>query len=77
MSQQEPKNTLQEALAALLAEGKQNGKLPSKKLLDTLDAYETDTDALERFYDEIEAAGVEITVDDILDAFTPEGKKNR
>ncbi len=75
MSQQEPKNTLQEALAALLAEGKQNGKLPSKKLLDTLDAYETDTDALERFYDEIEAAGVEITVDDILDAFTPEGEE--
>ncbi len=75
MSQLEPKRTLQEALAALLAEGRQNGKLPSKLLLDTLDAYETDAGVLEQFYEDVEAAGVEITVDDILDSFAPEGEK--
>ena len=75
MSQLEPKRTLQEALAALLAEGRQNGKIPSKLLLNTLDAHEMDAEALEQFYEDIEAAGVEITVDDILDSFNPEDDK--
>jgi len=75
MSQLEPTRTLQEALAALLAEGRQNGKIPSKLLLDTLDAHEMDAEVLEQFYEDVEAAGVEITVDDILDSFSPEEEK--
>ena len=76
MSQQEQKPTLQEALAALLAEGKQTGKLPSGRLLETFDAYETaDPGELEQFYEAAEHAGVEITVDDILEAFSPEEEK--
>ena len=60
-----------EVLNALLEEGKRSGKLPSKRLLDTLDTVEAQPEELEHFYEALERAGVEITVDDILDAFTP------
>ncbi len=54
-------------LDALLEEGKKGGKLPSRRLIDTLDAIDADKETVERFYDELEAAGVEIDVSDVLE----------
>ena len=54
-------------LDGLLEEGKKRGKLPSRQLIDTLDAIEADKETVERFYDELEAAGVEIDVSDVLE----------
>ena len=74
MSEQKTGRTVQEQLEQLLAEGKKTGKLPSKRLLDTLDQLDAEPEVLEQFYDALESAGVEITVDDILDSFTPDGE---
>ena len=74
MSEQKTGRTVQEQLDQLLAEGKKTGKLPSKRLLDTLDQLDAEPEVLEQFYDALESAGVEITVDDILDSFTPDGE---
>ena len=54
-------------LDGLLEEGKKRGRLPSRQLIDTLDAIEADKETVERFYDELEAAGVEIDVSDVLE----------
>ena len=54
-------------LDGLLEEGKKRGRLPSRLLIDTLDAIEADKETVERFYDELEAAGVEIDVSDVLE----------
>ncbi len=54
-------------LKALLEEGKKNGRLPSKQLIEALDAVDADEETAERFYDELEAAGVEIDVSDVLE----------
>ena len=74
MSEQKTGRTVQEQLEQLLAEGEKTGKLPSKRLLDTLDQLDAEPEVLEQFYDALESAGVEITVDDILDSFTPDGE---
>ena len=74
MSEQKTERTVKEQLEQLLAEGKKTGKLPSKRLLDTLDQLDAEPEVLEQFYDALESAGVEITVDDILDSFTPDGE---
>ena len=74
MSEQKTERTVQEQLEQLLAEGKKTGKLPSKRLLDTLDQLDAEPEVLEQFYDALESAGVEITVDDIIDSFTPDGE---
>jgi len=54
-------------LDALLVEGRKTGKLPSRVLIETLDAIDADQETSERFYDELEAAGVEIDVSDVLE----------
>ncbi len=54
-------------LDALLAEGRKTGKLPSRILIEALDAIDADQETTERFYDELEAAGVEIDVSDVLE----------
>ena len=74
MSEQKTGRTVQEQLEQLLAEGKKTGKLPSKRLLDTLDQLDAEPEVLEQFYDALESAGVEITVDDILESLTPDGE---
>ena len=54
-------------LDALLELGRKAGKISSKQLIDTLDAVDADEEATEKFYDELEAAGVEIDVSDVLE----------
>ncbi len=73
----EPKETIlddldQEAearkkLDALLEQGKKAGRVSSKQLIDTLDAIDADEATTEKFYDELETAGVEIDVSDVLE----------
>ncbi len=54
-------------LNALLEQGKKQGKISSKQLIETLDAVDADEALTEKFYDELEAAGVEIDVSDVLE----------
>ena len=54
-------------LQALLVEAKKTGKVASKTLVETLDAVDTTEEQTEKFYDVLEAAGVEIDVSDVLD----------
>ena len=54
-------------LQALLKESKKTGKVASKKLVETLDAVDATEEQTEKFYDVLEAAGVEIDVSDVLD----------
>ena len=56
MSEQKTGRTVQEQLEQLLAEGKKTGKLPSKRLLDTLDQLDAEPEVLEQFYDALESA---------------------
>ena len=57
----------QKNLAQLLEKGKATKKIPSKLLIDTLDAMDADEQTTDRLYDALEAAGVEIDVDDVLE----------
>ena len=54
-------------LQALVTEAKKTGKVASKKLVETLDAVDATEEQTEKFYDVLEAAGVEIDVSDVLD----------
>ena len=54
-------------LQSLLEESKKTGKVASKKLVETLDAVDATEEQTEKFYDVLEAAGVEIDVSDVLD----------
>ena len=54
-------------LQALLEESKKTGTVASKKLVETLDAVDATEEQTEKFYDVLEAAGVEIDVSDVLD----------
>ena len=54
-------------LQGLLEESKKTGKVASKKLVETLDAVDATEEQTEKFYDVLEAAGVEIDVSDVLD----------
>ncbi|MDD3164689.1 MAG: RNA polymerase sigma factor RpoD [Oscillospiraceae bacterium] len=56
-----------EALRALIAQAKPSGKIASKAVMDALDAADASPDEIEQFYNELESAGVEIDVDDIMD----------
>ena len=51
----------------ILEIGKKDGKIPSKLLIDTLDSIDADEETTERFYDTLEANGVEIDVSDVLE----------
>ena len=59
-------------LAALLADGKKAGKVSSKQLVETLDAVDATEDQTDKFYDLLEANGIEIDVADVLELFSPE-----
>ena len=54
-------------LTALLEASKKSGKVSSKTLVETLDAVDATQEQTDRFYDVLEAAGVEIDVSDVLD----------
>ena len=54
-------------LNELLEKGKKTKKIPSKLLIDTLDSMDADEQMTDRMYDALEAAGVEIDVDDVLE----------
>ena len=54
-------------LQTLLEESKKTGKVASKKLVETLDAVDATEEQTEKFYDVLDAAGVEIDVSDVLD----------
>ena len=59
-------------LAELLADGKKSGKVSSKQLVETLDAVEATEDQTDKFYDLLEANGIEIDVADVMELFTSE-----
>ncbi len=63
----------QKKLQELLTEGKKTKKLPSRQLIETLDILDADEQMTERLYDTLEAAGIEIDVDDVLEII---GKSN-
>ena len=65
--QEAPQFTPQQRLDELIAQGKKDGKLPSRLVIDTLDAVQADADQTEQFYNSLEASGIEIDVDDILE----------
>ncbi len=57
----------QKKLQELLEKGKATKKLPSRLLIETLDFLDADEQTTERMYDALEAAGIEIDVDDVLE----------
>ena len=61
----------QKKLEALLAEGKQAGKVTSKRLIETLDAMEATDAQIEQIYELLEQNGVEIDVGDVLEMLVP------
>ena len=54
-------------LQALLEESEKTARWRQKKLVETLDAVDATEEQTEKFYDVLEAAGVEIDVSDVLD----------
>ena len=57
----------QEKLAALYLESLKEKKVSSKKLIETLDAVDATEEITEKFYDILEADGIEIDVSDVLE----------
>ena len=57
----------QKKLNELLEKGKATKKIPSRQLIETLDFLDADEQTTEQMYDALEAAGVEIDVDDVLE----------
>ena len=58
---------MQQRIRALVEIGKQNGKVTSQQLLQTLDAIDADEKQTEQIYDALERAGIEIDVSDVAD----------
>ena len=56
-----------QTLAQLLTESRQEKKVSSKKLVETLDAVDATEEITEQFYDILEEAGIEIDVSDVLE----------
>ena len=56
-----------QALARLLTESRQEKKVSSKKLIETLDSVDATEEITEQYYDILEAAGIEIDVSDVLE----------
>ncbi|MGO5116237.1 RNA polymerase sigma factor RpoD [Candidatus Avoscillospira sp. LCP25S3_F1] len=52
---------------ALMEQGKAAGKLSSKVLIDTLDAMGADDELSDRIYEQLENAGIEIDVSDVME----------
>ena len=66
-TQTEPTELYQKKLQELLEKGKATKKLPSRLLIETLDLLDADEQMTEQMYDALEAAGIEIDVDDVLE----------
>jgi RNA polymerase primary sigma factor len=66
---EEPKAppVLHKKLDQLVEQGKKDGKLPSRLIIETLDSVDADSDQTEHFYNTLESSGVEIDVNDILE----------
>ena len=58
---------LHEKLQQLLERAKKEKKIPSKDLIDTLDAIDADERQTDLIYDALEAAGVDIDVSDVVE----------
>ena len=58
---------LNEKLQQLLERAKKEKKIPSKDLIDTLDAIDADERQTDLIYDALEAAGVDIDVSDVVE----------
>ncbi len=58
---------LNEKLQQLLERAKKEKKIPSKDLIDTLDAIDADERQTDLIYDALEAAGVDIDVSDVME----------
>ncbi len=65
--QNEQNDLFQKKLQELLEKGKVTKKLPSRQLIETLDLLDADEQTTEQMYDALEAAGIEIDVDDVLE----------
>ena len=63
----EQDSLFQKKLNELLEKGKATKKIPSRQLIETLDLLDADEQTTEQMYDALEAAGVEIDVDDVLE----------
>ena len=66
-TQQEQEELFHKKLNELLEKGKATKKIPSRQLIETLDILDADEQTTEQMYDALEAAGVEIDVDDVLE----------
>ena len=64
---QEQDELFRKKLNELLEKGKATKKIPSRQLIETLDLLDADEQTTEQMYDALEAAGVEIDVDDVLE----------
>ena len=63
----EQEDLFQKKLQELLEKGKATKKIPSRLLIETLDYLDADEQTTEQMYDALEAAGMEIDVDDVLE----------
>ena len=63
-----PQGTPEEVLAGLLEKGKKAGQLTNKEL-SVLESLNLDSEAMDKFYEQIEAAGIETVIED--DDFLP------
>ena len=63
---QEPEKTKEEKLNELIEKGKAAGKLSSKELMDVLDDMNLEPDELDKFYDKLENAGIDMAGDNTL-----------
>ena len=63
----EQEDLFQKKLQELLEKGKTTKKIPSRLLIETLDFLDADEQTTEQMYDALEAAGMEIDVDDVLE----------
>ncbi|MBR1660320.1 MAG: RNA polymerase sigma factor RpoD, partial [Oscillospiraceae bacterium] len=59
----EPEKSPEEVLAALLEKGKKNGQLTNKELM-VLEGLNLDAEATDKFYETLEAAGIETVMED-------------
>ena len=67
LSERTPNGLFEKKLQELLEKGKETKKILSGQLIETLDAMDADEQMTEKLYDALEAAGIEINVDDVLE----------
>ena len=67
MNQMQGDQKMNEKLRQLLERGKKEKKLPSKDLIDTLEAIDADEQQTDMIYDALESEGIEIDVSDVVE----------